>query len=265
MSARVEVRGVPAYVAVERLLGPGPWARVEGVWSADLPREVAADVAERLRGVGLGLGPLQVVVRPRLKRSAVRAARTRAARDRRDTTPGFLRSGARTDPEGRWSLTPEAIALDLARGAGAATVLDATCGVGGFAIAFARAGARVVAVEPDRTRRSCARHNAELYGVLDRIELVDARAEEVLGQVAAELVVVDPPWGVDWDRGRTGLADLPLLEALLPGLSAYPRAWLKVPPSFDPSEVPGARARACFGRAPGDRHRVKFTLLERSS
>jgi predicted RNA methylase len=255
----VRVRGVPAWVDHERLLGPGPWSPVDEALTAELPLPAAADLAARLRGVGLDGRQLEVEVTPELPRAAVRAARAEDARRRRDPTPGFERPGARLDDEGRWSLTPEALALALGRRAAGRQIFDAGCACGGNTIGFARAGCRVIAVERDATRLALARHNVRLYGVADRVRLVHADALEALEAAPDALVFVDPPWGVDWSRTRTTVDDLPLLRALLDTGRAL---WAKVPPSFDTSTAPGARATAWFGERSGDRQRVKFVLLE---
>jgi len=78
----------------------------------------------------------------------------------------------------------------------------------------------------------------------------------------ADLLFVDPPWGEHYDKGRTAIADVPLLEQLLARGTRCKRVWAKVPPSFDPGSVAGARARAVFGVGEGDARRVKFLLLE---
>jgi predicted RNA methylase len=256
-------------VAYARLLGPGEWevGPVQGGLRAfgTLETEAAADLAARLRGVGLGGRPLQVEVVPRLKRPAVRAARTRDARRRRDTTPGFTRRGARTDPEGKVSLTPEALALEIGQRWRGKRVVDAGCGVGGNAIGFARAGCAVTAIERDPHRLSLARHNAHLYDVEEQIRFVEGDARPLIPTLEADMLFVDPPWGVEWDRARTTVADLPLFGDILDlfhctGRFEYLVA--KVPPSFDPAIVAGVNARAVFGEAEGDYRRVKFVLLE---
>lgn len=256
----VAVEGVPAWVPVEALLGPGGWRASGSAWVAELDRDDAADVAARLRGVSLGGRALAVRITPALSRQVVRAGRLRDARARRDTTPGFTRAGARLDDEGRMSLTPEALALAIGRRAGGRSVVDATCGCGGNAIGFARAGCRVVAIDVDPARLAMARHNAALYGVADRITLLAGAAAEVLPALPPpDLVFVDPPWGADWDRARTDLGSLPVLGPILAVCAG--EVWVKAPPSFDPGAMPGATAEAWFGAAAGDRHRVKFVLV----
>jgi SAM-dependent methyltransferase len=231
---------------------------------ADLPREAAADLAARLRGVGLGGESLAVEIDPVLPRGVVRDARLVEARRLRAGSAGFTRAGTHLDAEARRSLTPEALALALGRRARGAHVLDAACGAGGNAIGFARAGCRVTAVELDAARLAMARANARAYGVADRIRFIVGDALDLVPTLAAELLFVDPPWGERYDKRRVVLADLPLLAQLLARRTHGERIWAKVPPSFDPRSIPGARARAVFGVGEGDARRVKFLLLELS-
>jgi SAM-dependent methyltransferase len=256
----ISVTGIPQWVDAHRLLGVGlPWRDERGAWVATGPAAEIADVQARLRGIGLGGGAIEFAIDPSLARSDVRRARLEDARRRRDTTPGFLRRGVELDEEARISLTPEALAMDLAQRIGRRRVVDACCGAGGNAIAFARAGATVTAIELDRDRARMAEHNARIYDVPVHVLVGDART--LLSTLEADVVFVDPPWGADWNRTRTDLDSLPLLRELQ--LDRFPTAIVKVPPSFDPAVLPGFLPRAVFGEAPGDRQRVKFVLLER--
>ena len=257
----ISVTGIPPWIDAHRLLGDRlSWRLEHGAWIAAGPPHEAADVQAQLRGIGFGQA-IEVAIEPGLRRADVRRARLEDARRRRDTTPGFLRGGVELDSEARMSLTPEALAMDLARRVGRPSVVDACCGAGGNAIAFARAGATVTAIELDPGRARMAEHNARVYGVPVRVVVGDARA--LLPTVDADLVFVDPPWGADWNRTRTELDDVPLLRELLPALARFPSAIAKVPASFDPAALPGFAPRGVFGEAPGDRQRVKFVLLER--
>ena len=264
---RVVVKHVPRWVPQERLLGDGAWVACEdGGWACELTTREACDVAARLRGVGLGGRKLELSATPKLPRAAVRGARLDDARSRRRASPGFSRRGAKLDDEGRWSLTPERLALEIGRRVAKRSVVDATCGAGGNAIGFARQGCRVLAVDVDRSRLDLARHNAKLYGVDARITFACADATALPPERDADVLFVDPPWGVEWNRTRTGLCSLPLLEAMLDLAQQegrrFTRVLAKVPPSFDPGTTPGAAPEAVFGHEPGDYRRVKFVLLD---
>lgn len=261
MTHHVWVRGVPAWAEPQRLLGPGAWIFEGRGAHAELTTFAAADLDARLRGIGVGGHPLEFVAEPALPRAAVRAARTTDARRRREASVGFSRAGARLDEEGRYSLTPEALALALGERAAPRTVIDAGCGAGGNSIGFARAGCRVVAIERDARRLTDARHNAKLYGVESRIEFRLGAAEELLPHLDGDLLFVDPPWGPEWSRSRTSLSALPGLPALLAHGGRFAEVWAKVPPSFDTASFPEARPEAWYGVGKGDDRRVKFLLL----
>lgn len=234
-------------------------------------RSEAAWLSARLRGLGIDGVPVTVEVEPPLARDLVRAARLREARARRDTTPGFLHRAARASGEGRYSLTPEPLALAMAAEVSGWSVVDACCGSGGNAIAFARAGCQVTAIDISAERLAEARHNARVYGVEQKLRLVQADALEQVPHMAADLLFIDPPWGQDYDKRATTLASVPLLQAFLgrrEDLRHYREIWLKLPASFATATLPSAEVRAWFGEAPGDAQRVKFLqvkLTQRSS
>lgn len=264
---RVTVGPLPRWMPIPTLLGDGAWQiAIEDAGAhavAELTMSDAADVDARLRGLGFGGLPTEVKVEPSLPRAAVRAARLREARARRDTSPGFTRPGVRLDDEGRRSLTPEPLAWALGERAAGRAVLDLCCGAGGDAIGFARAGSAVVACELDPDRLADARHNARIYGVDRQITFVCGDAREVVGRHDAAVCFVDPPWG-GYDKRRSRLADLPLLADLLPALTRFPAVWLKLPPSFEATDLgEGWAFEPMFGVAPGDRRRVKLLLATR--
>ncbi|KAK5103290.1 putative diacylglycerol O-acyltransferase tgs1 [Lithohypha guttulata] len=91
-------------------------------------------------------------------------------------------------------------------------MLDCFAGVGGNAIAFALSGyKRVYAIEKNMAALECARHNAKIYGVHNRITFFHGDCFELLGlddgksgRKIDELVAVikkagiifgSPPWG----------------------------------------------------------------------
>ncbi|KAH9988566.1 RNA cap guanine-N2 methyltransferase-domain-containing protein [Russula vinacea] len=80
--------------------------------------------------------------------------------------------GCLLDEEGWYSVTPEAIATQIAERCRCDVILDAFCGVGGNAIAFARTCQHVIALDTSPTRLALARHNAALHGLAEQIEFV---------------------------------------------------------------------------------------------
>lgn len=280
----VRVFPLPAWLDAARLLGEGfsleaLEVREQAARSACavLDAERAADLQARLLGVGLGGARVVCEVTPALPRSVVRKARLDEARRRREKSPGFTRTGARLDAQARLGLTPEALALAMGRRARRRfeRVVDLCAGAGGSAIGFARAGCSVTAIERDEARVGMLRHNARLYGVASKIEIVHGDALDFLAahrsskrassKPAHELWFVDPPWGGadgKYDSTRVGITDLPPLARVLAARPSSQALWAKLPPTFDVSELSGARARAVFGVGAGDAQRVKLVLLE---
>ena len=88
-------------------------------------------------------------------------------------------------------------------------MIDAFCGVGGNTIAFALSGRwkRVYAIESDAVTLECARRNAEIYGVKDKIswflgdcfKLLGTGENAVVGlrELISQFGVIfgSPPWG----------------------------------------------------------------------
>ncbi|KAJ3525750.1 hypothetical protein NM688_g8357 [Phlebia brevispora] len=106
--------------------------------------------------------------------------------------------------EGWYSVTPELIATQIAERCRCDTILDAFCGVGGNAIAFAQTCERVIAIDTSPTRLALARHNAVIYGVEDRIEFIlgdylsFAEAYMTLPNSSTrkiDAIFLSPPWG----------------------------------------------------------------------
>lgn len=265
----VRVGSLPSWLDWKRLLGPGSWDAIEkddGTLEvrAALERGAAADLAARLRGVGIGGSLISLSITPPVQRKVLRKALTEEAQRYRKSTKGFTQASTRVDVEGRFSLTPEVLAYELGKRAKSRCVVDACAGAGGNAIGFARAGCDVIAIEIDQARLALAKHNAKIYGVGDRIRFICGDAREIISELKADLLFVDPPWGEKYNKERVTLEDLAPCEQILDQAGHIQNSWIKTPPSFDPNTLPGYRAEAVFGKASGDERRVKFLLLEKS-
>ncbi|WP_434091217.1 class I SAM-dependent methyltransferase [Streptomyces flaveus] len=121
---------------------------------------------------------------------------------------------------------------------GVRSVADLCCGIGGDAIALARAGVRVLAVDRDPLTCAVARANADALGLGDLIDVREADVTAV-DTSSYDAVFVDPA-----RRGGRGRVFDP--EAYSPPLSwaveaalKAPRAALKIAPGIPHEAVPG--------------------------
>ncbi|KAJ5889125.1 RNA cap guanine-N2 methyltransferase [Penicillium tannophilum] len=107
-----------------------------------------------------------------------------------------------------FGVTPEPvankIAADLANSAPAdrSILVDAFAGAGGNTIAFAKSGKwkRVYAIEKNPAVLQCAKHNAKIYGVDDKITWFEGDCFEILKKQLKDLapysvIFASPPWG----------------------------------------------------------------------
>ncbi|MFI0506206.1 methyltransferase domain-containing protein [Streptomyces albogriseolus] len=158
------------------------------------------------------------------------------------------------------------------RAAGVRSVADLCCGIGGDAIALARAGIRVLAVDRDPQTAAAARANADALGLAGLIEVREADVTEV-DTSAYDAVFVDPARRSS-KRGRIFDPEAyspPLSWAVRAALKAPRAAALKVAPGIPHEAIP-AEAEAewisdggdvkeavlWFGTAPGT---IRATLL----
>ncbi|CAO3614132.1 unnamed protein product [Mucor hiemalis] len=103
--------------------------------------------------------------------------------------------GVLMDREGWFSVTPEKIARHIAERCQSDVVIDAFCGCGGNSIQFALTCERVIAIDLDPVKLHCARENAKIYGVEDRIEFILGDFFELAPSLKADVVFLSPPWG----------------------------------------------------------------------
>ncbi|MCX5092268.1 SAM-dependent methyltransferase [Streptomyces sp. NBC_00365] len=142
------------------------------------------------------------------------------------------------------------------RSLGVRSVADLCSGIGGDAIALARAGIRVLAVDRDPLTAAVARANAEALGLADLIEVREADVTEI-DTTAYDAVFVDP--ARRGGRGRIFDPEAyspPLSWAVATALKA-PLAALKIAPGIPHEAVP-AEAEAEWISDAGD---VKEAVL----
>lgn len=200
----------------------------------------AALAVHRLDGQVVGGQPLRVVVALPDGRSLPAVPRhLRGDRGRWGRSDPWL---PHLDDVGRRSLTPLGLAERMAGRVTAARVVDACCGCGGNAVAFARAGLQVTAVELDGHRARLARENARARGVSERVRVVTGSVEAHLDALLSPgvLLFVDPPWVPDGaDRATTFDTLFSRLPRLAEAIASWPQVMLKLPRAFDVRTLPG--------------------------
>jgi hypothetical protein len=137
--------------------------------------------------------------------------------------------------------TPEEVAAERAeRFAAFATVADLGAGIGLDAIALARAGRRVRAVERDPERVACLRHNVEAAGVAHLVEVIEG--DFLSSPVAADAAFLDPDRRPGGRRTRDAAGFEPPLEAWGDLARRYGALLVKGQPSLRPDDLADAGA-----------------------
>lgn len=161
--------------------------------------------------------------------------------DRRYDLFSRFDEGIQIDEAGLYSATPENIALHQVEKMNCKSVVDGFCGIGANAIAFARAGAKVYAIEKDEKRLEMARHNARVYGVEEKIEFICGDFFCEAPKIKAEGIFLDPSWG---GPKRENLKSFKLSDFRPDGNDVLKLAFLnfskialKIPDNFDISEL----------------------------
>lgn len=210
---------------------------------AGLLSDEGQDLLRQVRGVAPG-EELAVATRLRQRYApALVSAALTQNRLRTRAEPKFGAEQAHTlyfTPDGLEQATRTAVADHRARrfaALGARSAVDLCCGVGADALALARAGIRVLAVDRDPLTCAVARANAAAFGVADRVEVRCADVREVAAE-GYDALFADPA-----RRGGRGRIFDP--EAYSPPLSwaverarAAPVAALKVAPGIPHEAVP---------------------------
>lgn len=241
------------------LLTPEGRALLDEVRGTEPARELA--VATRLRREHPAALVSAALAQARLRERAVAKFGARDA-GRMFFTPNGVEQATRT--------SVAAYRAERLRALGVRSVADLCCGIGGDAIALARAGVRVLAVDRDPLTCAVARANAEALGLAGLIEVREADVTEV-DTSAYDAVFVDP--ARRGGRGRIFDPEAyspPLSWAVTAALKA-PHAALKVAPGIPHEAVPEAaeaewisdggdvkEAVLWFGTEPGA---VRATLL----
>lgn len=103
--------------------------------------------------------------------------------------------GIKLDKESWFSVTPEKIAQHIAKRCACGVIVDAFCGAGGNTIQFASYCHQVIAIDIDPKKIELAKHNATVYGVVDKIEFIVGDYFDIAPLLKADGVFLSPPWG----------------------------------------------------------------------
>lgn len=169
------------------------------------------------------------------------------ARQRARARPAFgadadrlLFTGDTLEQAGRPELAARRAARLLA--GGATTAVDLGCASGTDAVALARAGASVVAVDRDPVARELTAHNAGVLGLPVEVrdgDVVDLVAAASGGRVAGcEAAVLDPARRAHGRRITDPDGWSPAWSTVTALLDAVPRCVVKVAPGLDHDRVP---------------------------
>ncbi|KAL6752111.1 RNA cap guanine-N2 methyltransferase-domain-containing protein [Haematococcus lacustris] len=168
---------------------------------------VGPDQAQAVQGIeGVGPGPaVRGVGRLALEPGTKAYVRTLLPRNmfkywlQRYSLFSKLDQGVQMDTEGWWSVTPEVLAQHQAgqcRAHSAGQVaLDAMAGCAGNVIALAQLYPLVYAVEISAKRAAMAQHNAGVYGVGHKLQVLCADFFAAAPTLVADTIFVSPPWG----------------------------------------------------------------------
>lgn len=128
--------------------------------------------------------------------------------------------------------------------AGVRRVADLCCGIGGDALAFARAGIGVLAVDRDPLTCAVTRANAQVTGLGDLIEVRCADVTELAPEdEGCDAVFLDPARRTDLGRVFNPAAYSPPWEFALSLARRFPAAGFKVAPGLPHELIPeGAEA-----------------------
>ncbi|VVC44277.1 RNA cap guanine-N2 methyltransferase,S-adenosyl-L-methionine-dependent methyltransferase [Cinara cedri] len=103
--------------------------------------------------------------------------------------------GILLDDESFYSVCPEVLSYHIAKRCQNHVVLDPFCGAGGNIIQLAFMCDLVIAIDIDPTKILFAKHNAEIYGVAEKIEFIVGDFFSLASKLKADVVFMSPPWG----------------------------------------------------------------------
>ncbi|GAM90287.1 hypothetical protein ANO11243_083300 [Dothideomycetidae sp. 11243] len=189
--------------------------------------------------------------------------------------------GVRLTDAAWFGVTPEAVAhriaadIALAAPPDAKTIIDLFAGAGGNTIALALSGRweQIFAIERDAATLECAKHNARLYGVENRIWFIhgdcfDVVRKRLKGVVKDAVLFGSPPWGGPGYRDEEVFDLLRMepygIEALAGELESLGRGYvLYLPRSSDLNQIAAWKDR--LGGQEGKKLRVTHYCMRGAS
>ncbi|OUM68438.1 hypothetical protein PIROE2DRAFT_27798, partial [Piromyces sp. E2] len=98
-----------------------------------------------------------------------------------------------------FSVTHERISQHIAKRCKCNVIVDGFCGAGGNSIQFAKYCGRVISIDIDPVKIECAKNNARIYGVEDKIEFVNGDFIKLIPSIKErynpDVIFLSPPWG----------------------------------------------------------------------
>lgn len=117
-----------------------------------------------------------------------------------------------------------------------AKITDATAGMGGDTITFARHGAEVNAVEKSPDNFEALMSNVRAYKVEDRVNLINDDYTAIMKELRQDIVFADPPWtGLDYKTATSlplKLSDIDIGDVISEIKNNCKMVVLKVPNNF---------------------------------
>lgn len=97
----------------------------------------------------------------------------------------------------------------------------------------------VIAVDIDPKKIELAKHNAAIYGVLDKIQFIVGDFFEISNEIKGDVIVTSPPWGGPSYTGKPVIAPSSILldKILEIGKSITPKMLLHLPKNIDKQKV----------------------------
>eukprot|EP00871_Galdieria_phlegrea_P003207 jgi/Galph1/3888/GphlegSOOS_G2510.1 len=109
-----------------------------------------------------------------------------------------------SDPESWYSVLPEKIAAHVASRCRCDVLADPFAGAGGSTIQFAKTCNFVIAIDIVPSKVYDAKHNAQIYGVADKVDFIIGDAFQLFPGLAkkVDVMFLAPPWGgPDYENG----------------------------------------------------------------